>query len=196
MVDVAAQMANRTESGVDVDNSVSRRQALKRGALVGGALVWTVPLIQVVSLNQSQAEAASAPPGGGHNPPPQHEIPPVTHSVPPATHPAPPVTTHQAPAPSAQTVVQHRTVGQHSQPTAPVSSGSVLTNQTAAASGAVAPQAQGTLPFTGAALPVNKGIAAGAGLVAAGSMAAYVARRKPAEPASAEGPATSEDQRP
>lgn len=189
MVDTTAQ------SAVEPDNSVSRRQALKRGALAGGALVWTVPLIQVVSLNQSQAEAASAPLGGGHIPPPQHEIPP-THSVPPATHSlsathSAPAATHSAAAPLA-TGSTSQPLAQHNQAVAPVSSGSVLTSHVAADSGAAPPQAQGTLPFTGAALPVDKGIAAGAGLVAAGSVAAYLARRKSADPAPAEGPATED----
>ncbi len=180
MIDAAAQIPDRAESGVKTDNSVSRRQALKRGALAGGALVWTVPLIQVVSLNQSQAEAASAPPGGGHIPPPQHEIPPAPHSVPPAAQSvrldAPP-TTESSP----------QAVAAHSQAVSPADT---ATGQ--APNGTASPQAHSTLPFTGAALPVDKGIAAGAGLVAAGSVAAYLARRKPAESASADGPATDE----
>jgi hypothetical protein len=43
--------------------SMSRRQALKRGAVVGGALVWTVPAVQAITMSSAHAEAASAPPG-------------------------------------------------------------------------------------------------------------------------------------
>jgi hypothetical protein len=48
---------------------------------------------------------------------------------------------------------------------------------------------QGALAFTGTTLPVSKGIAAGAGMVVAGSAAAFLARRKGAEPTE---PATDE----
>jgi hypothetical protein len=44
--------------------TMSRRQALKRGAVVGGTLVWAVPAVQAI--NMTQAEAASAPPGRPH----------------------------------------------------------------------------------------------------------------------------------
>jgi hypothetical protein len=44
------------------EEQVSRRQALKRGAFVGGALVWTVPVVQAVSMTAAHAESASAPP--------------------------------------------------------------------------------------------------------------------------------------
>lgn len=58
--------------------TMSRRQALKRGAVVGGALVWTVPAVQAVSMTQAHADVASAPRpgngggngnGNGHRPP-------------------------------------------------------------------------------------------------------------------------------
>ena len=42
--------------------SMTRRQALKRGAVVGGALAWTVPAVQAVSMTSAHADAASAPP--------------------------------------------------------------------------------------------------------------------------------------
>ena len=41
---------------------VSRRDALKRGAVIGGTLVWTVPVVQAVSMTAAHAESASAPP--------------------------------------------------------------------------------------------------------------------------------------
>jgi hypothetical protein len=49
------------ESGA-LSSGISRRAALKRGVLAGGALVWTVPVIQAVSMTPAHAESASAPP--------------------------------------------------------------------------------------------------------------------------------------
>ena len=72
---------------------LSRRDLLKRGAVVGAAAAWTVPLVQVVSMTPAHADSPSAPPV---NPPPVNpppENPPVT-----AHHPAPP---HAAAAPHA-----------------------------------------------------------------------------------------------
>jgi len=43
-----------------VDGGISRRDALKRGLLVGGAL-WVVPTVQVVTMTEAHAEAASGP---------------------------------------------------------------------------------------------------------------------------------------
>ncbi|MBI1758400.1 MAG: hypothetical protein HYR62_04135 [Actinobacteria bacterium] len=62
----------------DPGTGVTRRAALKRGAIVGGALVWTVPVVQAISLTSAHAEAASAPPSTGGNPgtPPVGEQPP------------------------------------------------------------------------------------------------------------------------
>jgi LPXTG-motif cell wall-anchored protein len=43
-----------------VDDGLSRRDALKRGLLVGGAL-WVVPAVQVVTMTEAHAETASGP---------------------------------------------------------------------------------------------------------------------------------------
>jgi LPXTG-motif cell wall-anchored protein len=43
-----------------VDGGISRRAALERGFLVGGA-VWVVPAVQVVTMTEAHAEAASGP---------------------------------------------------------------------------------------------------------------------------------------
>jgi hypothetical protein len=46
---------------------VNRRQVLGRAAVVGGALVWTTPVVQVVSLTAAHAEPQrSASAGGQH----------------------------------------------------------------------------------------------------------------------------------
>jgi hypothetical protein len=47
----------------DVPSAPSRRSMLKRGALVGAAAVWTVPLVQVVDLIPATAATPSAPSG-------------------------------------------------------------------------------------------------------------------------------------
>lgn len=63
---------------------VSRRDLLKRGAVVGVAAAWTIPLVQVVSMTPAHADSPSAPPvqPPPENPPPVVEVPPSspTHS--------------------------------------------------------------------------------------------------------------------
>jgi hypothetical protein len=41
--------------------SLSRRDALKRGAVIVGALAWTAPAVQAVSMTAAHAESTSAP---------------------------------------------------------------------------------------------------------------------------------------
>lgn len=55
------QAPEPTESGL------SRRSMLKRGALVGGAALWTVPIIQVVTMSPAAADNPSAPTSGSNN---------------------------------------------------------------------------------------------------------------------------------
>jgi hypothetical protein len=58
-----ASLAPGSKVGMAVgEQQLSRRQALKRGAAVGGALVWTVPVVQAVSMTAGHAVSASAPP--------------------------------------------------------------------------------------------------------------------------------------
>lgn len=66
-MDTADGGSSAGESGAD-PAVYSRRAMLKRGAVVGGALVWTIPAIQVISMNVAQAEGASAPPRGPKKP--------------------------------------------------------------------------------------------------------------------------------
>jgi hypothetical protein len=56
---------------------ISRRSMLKKGAQVTGAAVWTVPVIQMVSMTAAHADTPSAP----SQTPPQ-ENPPPTDSTP------------------------------------------------------------------------------------------------------------------
>ena len=44
--------------------ALTRRQALKRGAVVGGALVWAAPAMQAVSMTVADAASGPTPPPG------------------------------------------------------------------------------------------------------------------------------------
>jgi hypothetical protein len=50
---------------------LSRREALKRGAVVAGGVVWTAPVIQVLGLTEAQA----AVPSGESRPPRKPPVP-------------------------------------------------------------------------------------------------------------------------
>ena len=43
---------------------LTRRQALKRGAIFGGALVWATPIVQVVGMKPAFAQVPSGPTTG------------------------------------------------------------------------------------------------------------------------------------
>jgi hypothetical protein len=43
-----------------MDRNISRRTALRRGAMVGGAL-WVVPTVQVIGLSPASAQQVSGP---------------------------------------------------------------------------------------------------------------------------------------
>lgn len=55
----------------DAVTGVSRRDLLKKGAVVGVAAAWTIPLVQVVSMTPAHADSPSAPPGPPTNNPPE-----------------------------------------------------------------------------------------------------------------------------
>jgi hypothetical protein len=44
------------------ERSLSRRQALRRGAVLGTAAVWTTPLVHAVTISPASAQAPSPPP--------------------------------------------------------------------------------------------------------------------------------------
>jgi hypothetical protein len=53
---------------VDPSTGLSRRSMLKRGAVVGVAAAWSVPLVSAISMTSAHADSASSPglpPGGG-----------------------------------------------------------------------------------------------------------------------------------
>jgi hypothetical protein len=138
-------------------SGVTRRQALKRGAAVGAAAVWTVPAIQVVSLTAAHADSPSAPPP--HNPPPSKppENPPVN----------PPATTPHTPPSSAT-------------PTTPTGGGSVPPPAGGAGGGGTVPGKHttggGQLAETGLSVPLVPTVAVAAGMIATG-IAAQAARK-------------------
>jgi hypothetical protein len=54
----------------DAVSGVSRRDLLKKGAVVGVTAAWTIPLVQVVSMTPAHADSPSAPPAPPTNNPP------------------------------------------------------------------------------------------------------------------------------
>jgi hypothetical protein len=54
---------NESEHGLD-ENGISRRQLLRRGAVVGGAMVWTVPAVQTFNMAAARAQVSPPPPSG------------------------------------------------------------------------------------------------------------------------------------
>lgn len=47
------------------ERSVSRRQALKQGAVAGGALLWVAPAMQAITISSAHAQTASGQGAGG-----------------------------------------------------------------------------------------------------------------------------------
>jgi hypothetical protein len=179
---------------------VTRRDALKRGAVVGGALAWTVPAIQVISLTAARAESPSAPPvrqPPAADPPvdgvpviePPVSSPPAT-TEPPHSTPAPGPSTHKPPThkphkPPAHEPTPLRPAGTPHTTAGAVPSGSAapggVDTFTAAGSGAAGTTqgVGGLLANTGPGVPLVPAVALAAGLIATG-VAAQAARQRPA----------------
>lgn len=49
--------------GENVEQGISRRELLRRGAVLGGAVVWTTPVVQTLGMGRAFAQTAS-PEGG------------------------------------------------------------------------------------------------------------------------------------
>jgi hypothetical protein len=143
---------------MESNSGITRRDVLKRGAVAGGAVLWAVPVVQVIGRTASHAEAAS----GGGGTPTSHPTPTATGTGGPA--PAPTTPTGTTPANVLPTEL--------SQVPTPTVQG-ISCEQPPPA---VAPTA--TLPFTGAAVPVTGTVALGAGLVATGVAAVAATRRR------------------
>jgi hypothetical protein len=50
---------NSQESADHPRPGLTRREALKKGAVLGGALVWTTPLVQAIGMRPAQAQEVS-----------------------------------------------------------------------------------------------------------------------------------------
>ena len=50
-------------SSDDIRSGVTRREAIKKGAIVGGTVMWVAPLVQTVGMSPASAEGVSPPPG-------------------------------------------------------------------------------------------------------------------------------------
>ena len=89
----------------DGARGVTRREALKKGALFGGALVWTVPAVQVVGVGRAFAQTTSPlvtppeppPPPDDVPPPPPDDVPPPGDVTPPSPPEPPGVVTPPSP---------------------------------------------------------------------------------------------------
>lgn len=141
---------------------ISRRDLLRRGAVVGATAAWTVPLVQVVSMTPAHADSPSAPPV---NPPPMTTPdtppPPITSSAPPSPPSTPkppphqPADAHKSTASSAPAVVPAADV-------TPAADATALAN-------------------TGATYPVMPTVGVGAAAIALGAgalTAAHALKRK------------------
>ena len=51
--------------GEETSQGISRRDLLRRGAALGGAVVWMTPVVQTLGMGRAFAQTASPPPGGG-----------------------------------------------------------------------------------------------------------------------------------
>ena len=154
-----------TQSDVP-STGLSRRDLLKRGAVVGVTAAWTVPLVQVVSMTPAHADSPSAPPV---NQPPvtrPENPPPLTTTAPPPTRPK----THSAPphhSSSAHAAVAPAASATTSAADSPATTTSVLAN-------------------TGATYPVAPTVGVGAAAIAlgAGALTAAHALKKRQESSS------------
>lgn len=145
------------ESQADTVPGVSRRDLLKRGAVVGVAAAWTIPLVQVVSMTPAHADSPSAPPG-----PPTNNPPPPPQTTIPVT---PPESSSNDGSSQAKTSTAHPTKSKSE--TVAGGSNTVSTS---------------TLPFTGSNTMPVIGIGAAAVALGVGAVAASQLGRKSDEP--------------
>ncbi len=92
-------MSDPDQPGDTETSGINRRDLLKRGAVVGAAAAWTVPVLQIVSMTSAHADSPSSPGGGGGGQPvvPNQPGAPIDTTVPVTTLP----TESTAPAPVA-----------------------------------------------------------------------------------------------
>ena len=146
---------------METNSGITRRDVLKRGAVAGGAVLWAVPVVQVIGMSASHAAAASGGGGGGGGGGTTTPTPTGTTPTGGTTPPTEVLPTELTQNPTVTPTVSPTVQGiSFQQPPPP----------------AVAPTA--TLPFTGAAVPVTGTVALGAGLVATGVAAVAATRRR------------------
>ena len=56
-------MAKRMEAS-PLGSTLTRREALRRGAIVGGSLLWTTPVLQTIGMSRANAQVPSPRPVG------------------------------------------------------------------------------------------------------------------------------------
>ena len=55
--------ATEANVGEEVNQGITRRDLLRRGAVLGGAVVWATPVVQTLGMGRAFAQSASPPPG-------------------------------------------------------------------------------------------------------------------------------------
>lgn len=53
------EQSNTEKSADQSPHGLTRREALKKGALLGGALIWTTPAVQAIGILPAQAQEVS-----------------------------------------------------------------------------------------------------------------------------------------
>jgi hypothetical protein len=87
VIDEVVDMSSAV-SGPAGRDELSRRDALRRGLLVAGA-VWTVPVVQMLSVDTAHADVASPPPPPTPRPTDDESVRPTRIPGPPDESPAP-----------------------------------------------------------------------------------------------------------
>lgn len=54
-----AEQSNTENPADELPHGLTRREALKKGALLGGALVWTTPAVQAIGIMPAHAQEVS-----------------------------------------------------------------------------------------------------------------------------------------
>jgi hypothetical protein len=137
------------------EHGLSRRSLLKRGAVVGVAAAWTVPLVQAVSMSPASAASPSEP------------------NTPPTGGPTDGPSTRPHPTETPTT------------PTSATSETTVATTSSSADAASVvqnssATDATGALAFTGTDMPVGPTVVAGIAAIAVGAGALAAGRARAA----------------
>jgi hypothetical protein len=160
---------------------LSRRALLKRGAVVGAAAVWTVPVISAVSMTPAHADSPSAPvgppPGGGGG------VTPIDTGTPTPTSGIEPTQAQRTPTPPATPTTSVTDPGDQT-PTLGVSGISAVREPSLGIAGV---HTSRNLANTGTDTPIGPTLAVGAAAVALGMGTLVAARRRTA----VEGPGDS-----